>query len=1643
MKTVEKQNFYTVWTELCQLARRQLSLILHLIQIDPTLGARALLQTESIYADLAGQTLMIWPCKLIKADTVIWNHTIGRTCYLHTPMFSNLTLYFILPGSHDLSLHSPEIPCKDRLPGIHKQKNSKHPQVWETDKGPISVVHVPLQLVWKGTWKTFVFKSEKLFENPSPSHLRLTMFSSYIYHLAKMEHAFSNLVNYTSHFSTDPEIVRQAFQGIGTGLATLVNGTGAAIGHIWSGLGTGAEHLISGLIKGPLQAFLNVALILALTLLMLYIFAKVIIPKLCKDNTTPSFPLTTSTTWPFISFAKPDTNQDTEIELEALPTNSNKPSDPLDPDVTPKPLTRPKTLGLPVGTFEVASTENDFCKNRLVISITVNDAPTKALIDTGSSISILSWPHLSFINKLAEKFNRTLLQIHSVPTSFCAKGITGHQLNPIGFTRLKFQFPSSTVIHACIVLSSVGDFIDVILGMDILCKLQPFTIDLEKALLRINSDTFRFESPYSPVFNLKRKSYPPFSTQISSFEVSSPYPQSVYTCFEPNSKFTEGNALVCYPSLTILSPNDKEIPILIVNRTDKPIHIAKNKILGFCHPIYPNLSDPLYCHAFLKKSSHSYSVTTATPSYVNSATIHPNVDLSDLNITDSQKKELMNLLIEFGDIFARGPLDLGKSVLVSHDIITDPNLPPVALKPHRLPFKDREIIEEKVQQMAKAGIIRRSTSSYSSPALLVPKPGSDEKRLVIDYRALNKRTLNRNRYTLPRVDELIMALKGRSFFSTLDMLSCFHQIPLSEKSIPLTAFTTYSSGLWEFLVLPFGLTGASATCQRLVDEVFRHLKPKPFGPPTTPHVVSYLDDVLVASTGPWSRHLADLRATFEAIRSANLKLRVSKCKFVREEIPYLGVLITKDGVLPDPKKIKVIVDYENPKTQKSLRRWLGICNYYRRHVPHFSSIAKPLNNLLKQNTPYNWTSECESAFQILKKCLISPPILRFPDLNKKFIVQSDASKTGLGGCLAQTAPDKNGKLIEHVIAYTSRSLTKSETKDPIILLEALAIEHCLDEFHVYLAGGTPFEIQTDHISLRTLLDTKIPSPRLQRIATKIQAYNYVITYKKGISCSNADFLSRIHQTDAVFEISTVAEQTLANVQKPRTETDPCPINIDDSNTPPPTPSNPNVPLEMIDLPKDIISLQNQDPYFGPIINYLCNDKLPDDDQTARVVLLQADYFTLVEGILYRIEPRTHYHLKLAVPKSLQSEILYLCHSHILSMHWGIYKTYNKIKVHYYFPCMYKVVAEYIKTCDICQRKRPSKPVCSMPLTPIPPTQIMQRVTMDCFGPFIKSYPDEYSYLIVFVETFTRYCFAACLKQQSAKECAKAFVEQVVLKAGICETLHSDRGAAFMSQLMQEVCQMLQVKKIFGCAYHSQCQGSVEVAGKQLKQLLSLYIQNSGQPQNWPTYVPYLIYTYNTSINTTTGDSPHFLFHCFDPIPPGSPLSFQYVSPYIVDTEDFRHQLQLNMMYSRQIAKEAMLKSQQAQIKFYNRKSKPFDFYESQLVLVYNPRLASHEQNQPASRHIRFNWTGIFRIKSLTPKTAYIYNLDKPEKLLHVSLDRLKPYFARDPTLAALTENIENKTPNSTAQNKNVSPLNSIPKSTASPTHNYNLRSRNN
>ena len=469
--------------------------------------------------------------------------------------------------------------------------------------------------------------------------------------------------------------------------------------------------------------------------------------------------------------------------------------------------------------------------------------------------------------------------------------------------------------------------------------------------------------------------------------------------------------------------------------------------------------------------------------------IYRKVKLQDAEVLDKYKEEFEKLCEEYNDIFSKDSSDIGKTPLITMEIETGDS-PLVCHRPYNLPLKHIDWVQKELDTLEKAGVITRSVSPWASPILIVPKRMAlgepPKKRLCVDYRVINSllpkvnKTYSKVKGVLtlvpfPKIDEIYARLKGSKVYSGFNAQSGYHHMELSAKARPKSTFVT-PTDKYEFTRCPFGLTQAPAYFQRLINKVLVGLD----------FAFGYLDDILIYSPDVLT-HLIHMRQLFQRLREADLKLNREKCNFFKSHIQYLGHLISGEGIKPLPEKLESIEEMPPPTTPKEVKQFLGLIGYYRKFVPRFANVARPLTNLTRFDQPFEWSDKCQTSFELLKEALIKEPILRFPDPNKPYTLYTDASKYAWSCVLTQQYThdiDNKQIVVNHPITYISGLFKGSQLNWVALTKEPYAIYMSIKKLTYYLEDAE-INLRSDHLPLKRFLQRNTLNTKVNNWAVEI------------------------------------------------------------------------------------------------------------------------------------------------------------------------------------------------------------------------------------------------------------------------------------------------------------------------------------------------------------------------------------------------------------------------------------------------------------------------------------------------------------------------------------------------------------------------------
>ena len=743
-----------------------------------------------------------------------------------------------------------------------------------------------------------------------------------------------------------------------------------------------------------------------------------------------------------------------------------------------------------------------------------------------------------------------------------------------------------------------------------------------------------------------------------------------------------------------------------------------------------------------------------------------------------------------------------------HAIPLVPGAQPVSKPHYRLSTSELDELQKQIKDLMSKGFIRPSTSAFGAPVLFVKKKDG-ALRLCVDYRQLNDITI-KNRYPLPRIDELIGRLQGATYFSKIDLKSGYHQLQVKEEDRHKTAFRT-RYGSYEFTVMSFGLTNAPSSFMALMHDVLKGLVDKT--------IVVYLDDIIIFSKGNKEEHQAKVEEVLQRLQEHSLVVNQAKCSFFQSSVDFLGFHVGRDGVKMEAAKVKGIMDLAPPTTKKQLRCFLGMIGFYRDFIDSFSVVSSPLSDLLQDKQIWEWNENRQAAFEKMKILLMSAPVLMLPDDTRPFIVNTDASSVGVGAVLQQI--DTNGKL--RPCAYFSKKLQPAETRYSTHEQEMLAIMLALKHWRHFLYRR-PFTIRTDHRSLEHFLTQPQLNNRQRRWAEVLADYDFQIEYESGDTNTVADTLSR----NPLFDDGQRLEQVNSIGTGTRFR-------------------NPLYDEKKHSL-NSVSSATSND-----IITQLKDAGARDVEYTELLNGAQRDGFRVVGGLVY-------FHSRVVIPSSataLQTTLLSECHETLVGGHYGVAKTAELISRHYYWKHMNKSVVCFVDTCITCTRSKATNSLSPGLLQPIEiPERRWSVVTLDFIGPLPMTIRGNNAVFTVVDKLSKTTYFIAFNMSSSAVDIATLFFDNVVRLHGLPTTIISDRDVRFTATFWKTLWTRLGTRLAMSTAWHPQTDGQSERANRTVQQYVRAFVNY--KQDDWDTLLSTAELSYNNTVNPTTGYTPAFL-----------------------------------------------------------------------------------------------------------------------------------------------------------------------------------------
>lgn len=755
-------------------------------------------------------------------------------------------------------------------------------------------------------------------------------------------------------------------------------------------------------------------------------------------------------------------------------------------------------------------------------------------------------------------------------------------------------------------------------------------------------------------------------------------------------------------------------------------------------------------------------------------------------LTPEQQKQLAEAVKEIPSF---NEIGLGRTNLLEHDIDVGEAKP---VKQRVFPMSPAmlKIMDQEIDEMVKMDIIEKCEGSGWCSNVVMVKKSNGSWRLCLDAREINKPTI-KDAYPLTTIDGVYRRIGKIKYVSKLDLKYSFWQVPLSERAKNITAFPVQGRGLYRYKVMPFGLKNASQTLCKLMDMIVPY--------ELQSDIFTYIDDALICSE-TFEEHCRLIRIFGKRLREANITINVEKSKFCQRETDYLGFVIGEDGLKPNPEKVEAIVNFRRPTTLKELRRFTAMCQWYMRLIPNYAAIAAPLTDMTSpKKFTKDWTPEAISAFEKLKQMLSSEPVLSSPDYSRPFIIQCDASISGVGGALIQ----KDDSGVERPVAFMSRKLNGAQKNYSITELECLAAVLAIKKFRPYIEG-TRFVVVTDHASLKWLMSLRDLSGRLARWSIKLQAYDFEIIHRCGKDNIVADALSRAVES----------------------------ISIEDPNA-------------SIDLNSKAFG----DPKYLEFVRTVDRspEKFPDlkvlEDKIYKRVAFR-DQLTSSETEFWR----------LWLPESLRETVMRQLHCPPNSAHPGINKLLEKIRRYYYWPKCLSDVVNFVKSCEICKISKLPNSITRPPMIPRQPAlRPWQELHIDYVGPFPRS-KSGFTQVLVILDNFSKYVVVRPVRQATARVTIDTLKEYVFNYFGVPQKILSDNGSQFVSNEFKHFLDDLGITHIRTGFYSPQA-NSAERVNKTIFTAVRMYITDNHK--DWDINLGSIACAFRNVVHESTGFSPYY------------------------------------------------------------------------------------------------------------------------------------------------------------------------------------------
>ena len=1184
--------------------------------------------------------------------------------------------------------------------------------------------------------------------------------------------------------------------------------------------------------------------------------------------------------------------------------------------------------------------------NELCIQGEINGTPTDILVDTGAGQTLISEWHATIelgLNPVDDKNETGLV------------GAGGSPLDVRGSVNVQFKVGNACFSHTVMVVRGLQ--CDCILGRDVLRNI-PCKIESNGETIYFSIESEQIPSKVEPFAKLvlKRKlKIPGNHEMLVNAKIRRLGGQTIpdIAMVERNYDLLRHQGLMV--ASTCVSMDNDSVVVRILNPTPKDISLPRKTIIGFLEEV-----SMVYDEDSKTRTDDQESDSEFTDSDTEKLFNTLNIDSS--NLSNDQLKMARDMITKHRQVFAMPNEPLGCTDVLNHAINTEGAVP-IQQRPRKFPQPQRHEIRKQVQEMLAQNVIEPSQSPWSSPVVLVAKPDGTT-RFCVDYRRLNNVTV-KDPFPLPRIEDTLDALGGSKYFSTLDLCSGFHQLPMAPEDQQKTAFST-QDGHFHFTRMPFGVCNGPSSFQRLMTTVLAGLQWE--------ICLVYIDDIIVFGR-TFEEHVDRLSTVLDRLAAAGLKLKPKKCFLFRSEVWFLGHVVSPQGIQVNQEKTRAVTEWPTPTSVKEIQCFLGFCGYYRRFVPGFSLIAAPLYNLTKKNgkktQSFQWDADCQQAFEELKRCMTNSPILAFPQYDhgsNEFFLDVDASGHGLGAVLSQI---QNGE--ERVISFASRVLRPAERNYAVTKRELLSAVWAIQYFRCYLLGRH-FTLRTDHKALECLSLFENPSSQLCRWLEILADYDYTIVHRSGRSHNNADGLSRRNEN------ASMENELVGCIFQGQTEEE--------------------------------WNWQEHQANYPDIVEALSWLEKTEDKDTCDVILTGCSPFlrhlwnnrqqlVVENGILHRRfhdpDIRKPSYLQIVVPRNSRPQILATYHDAKMGAggHRGVEKTLHRIRQRFHWYGLQQDVENWVASCHSCaSRKRPQVNR-RAPLISTWSGYPFERVGMDII-PNLPVTLNGNRHVLVIVDYSSKWVEAFPLKDMQSRTIAKVYIDNVVSRFGAPRSLHTDQGSNFTSELFQSVCAILDIRKTRTTPYHPASDGLVERFNQTLEGILSHLVTEAN---DWDDHLQAALMAYRSSVNRTTGYTPHYLLFGREMTVPADimfglpPQQEEQKHPqYVMDLRE-----RLETTYD--LVRRRLATASKRQKDIYDRHALLRQFAPDDLVYLLTPVVPPGR-----SRKFAHFWRGPYLVLEKLSDVIYrIRDTEAPFRPQVVHINRLKPCHRRLERLISISE----------------------------------------